>query len=116
MPLPCAGINSSLPGLEDRQNEEMISSALESGDGHNPMVQPSLQQSVTSMVTEQHPSSVDPDNIVELLLDAPDEDCSNLTSNRIDIDEVSCSSIYLAENSVLFFCFVSLNLHVSGVD
>lgn len=109
MPLSCAGASPSLPRPEDRKNEEMILSALESGDGHNSMVQPSLQQSVTSMVTEQHPSSVDPDNIV---------DCGTLTSNRIDIDidEVSCSSIYLAENFVLFFCFVSLNLHISGVD
>lgn len=89
MPIPCAGTISPSPRPEDEQNEEMILSTLESGNGCNSLVQPLPQQSMTPVVTEQHPSSVEHDDIHELFLNVADEDGDTLTPNRASVDKVS---------------------------
>lgn len=89
MPIPCAGTISPSPRPEDEQNEEMILSAFKSGNGHNSMARPLPQQSMTPVVTEQHPSSVEHDDIREMFLKVTDEDGDTLTSNRVSVDEVS---------------------------
>ncbi|XXG60779.1 hypothetical protein AAC387_Pa04g2607 [Persea americana] len=93
MPIPCAGTISPSPRPEDEQNEEMILSALKSGNGHNSTARPLPQQSMTPVVTEQHPSCVEHDDIREMFLNVTDEDGDTLTSNRVSVDEKVDSSV-----------------------